>query len=404
MLSAIPVLAALATLAPVANAHVAFWHNSMFGFNVTDNTFSYDNRPQVPLYSMTYDQWWLHGHKDYPPDAGAFFELPANGRVNTELSCDKGATSWYASSQGGNVGYGSNSPCPGAQTSAFHTTGEDDVKGCALAIAYKSDVNDLKPDDLVVFSVNHKCVWTLNTEFEVPQLPACPDGGCLCTFNWIHSIDSGSEQIYQNAFRCKVTGDVGTKALGTPAVPRRCGSDPSETLATANPGNCTVGAKTAMYWYQKDGNNMFEDTYHAPYYNDLYGFSDGPQTDIFENGVIASLASFGVSKTASSTNAATSTAATTAKAATTTEAATTTKAATTAEATSTKATTTAEAASTKATTTTEAASTQAGDVKVASTSSEAASTSATASCRRRSSDARKRDLAKKHARHFAGHH
>ena len=37
----------------------AFWHKSMYGFNVTDKTFSYDNRPQVPLYNMDFDQWWL---------------------------------------------------------------------------------------------------------------------------------------------------------------------------------------------------------------------------------------------------------------------------------------------------------------------------------------------------------
>ena len=35
------------------------WHNSMYGFNVTDKTFSYDNRPQVPLYNMNFDQWWM---------------------------------------------------------------------------------------------------------------------------------------------------------------------------------------------------------------------------------------------------------------------------------------------------------------------------------------------------------
>ena len=31
----------------------------MYGCNVTDKTFSYDNRPQVPLYNMDFDQWWL---------------------------------------------------------------------------------------------------------------------------------------------------------------------------------------------------------------------------------------------------------------------------------------------------------------------------------------------------------
>ena len=39
-----------------------------------------------------------------------------------------------------------------------------------------------------------------------------------------------------------------------------CGTDASETLASvATPGNCTIGAKTAMYWYQKEGNNVSQD-------------------------------------------------------------------------------------------------------------------------------------------------
>ncbi|EJF64983.1 hypothetical protein BD309DRAFT_206196 [Dichomitus squalens] len=304
MLSIVPVYLALAGLASVASAHIAFWHKSMYGFNVTDKTFPYDNRPQVPLYNMDFDQWWLHGHKDYPPNEGDFFELPAGGKVNSELSCDKGATSNWPSSQGGDVGYGSNWPCPGAQPSAFHTTGESDVKGCALAIAYQSDVNALQPDDFTIFSVNHTCVWYLNTEFEVPKLPACPEGGCHCAWFWIHSIDSGSEQIYMNAFKCKVTGDAGNQPLGKPALPRRCGADPTNGRPNATPGNCTVGAKLPMYWYQKEGNNMFEGTYEAPYYNDLYGFSDGAQNDVFNDGVIASLASFSVSSHAASATSA----------------------------------------------------------------------------------------------------
>ena len=49
----------LQTPGPQLTFRSAFWHNSMYGFNVTDKTFSYDNRPQVPLYSMTFDEWWL---------------------------------------------------------------------------------------------------------------------------------------------------------------------------------------------------------------------------------------------------------------------------------------------------------------------------------------------------------
>lgn len=77
-----------------------------------------------------------------------------------------------------------------------------------------------------------------------------------------------------NGFKCKITGDVGTQTLGKPAVPRRyvpdplrshsltiilgrCGTDPHQEGADiAHPGNCTVGAKQPIYWYQKEGNNV----------------------------------------------------------------------------------------------------------------------------------------------------
>ncbi|KAI0635898.1 hypothetical protein C8Q77DRAFT_600541 [Trametes polyzona] len=291
MLSPVPAsLAVVAALASAASAHVAFWHPSMYGFNVTDKTYSYDNRPQVPLYDMTFDQWWFHGHIDHPPNDGDLFDLKAGGTVNTILSCDKGATLYYNSSEGGDVGFGSDSPCPGAPLSAFHTTGEDDVKGCGLAIAYKSDVHDVQPEDFAIFSINQTCVWWQNTSFDVPNLPACPEGGCHCAWFWIHSIDSGAEQIYMNGFKCKVSGDVGSQPIGKPAVPRRCGADPDNGFPDPRPGNCTIGAKQPLYWYQKERNNMPEDTYHAPYYNDLYGFHDGAQNDVFQDGVIASLA------------------------------------------------------------------------------------------------------------------
>ncbi|KAH9902992.1 hypothetical protein C8Q73DRAFT_742224 [Cubamyces lactineus] len=303
MLAALPasLAVAAAAFASTASAHIAFWTPAMYGFNVTDQTFPYDNRPQVPLYNMTFDQWWFHGHIGYPPNPGDFFELQAGGEVDGILSCDKGATVYYNSSQGGDVGYGSNSPCPGAPMSEYHTTGFDDLKGCALAIAYKSDVNDVQPDDFVIFSVNQTCVWEMHTKFQVPNLPACPEDGCHCAWFWIHSIDSGSEQIYMNGFKCKVTGDVGTQPLGKPAVPRRCGADPDNGRPDPTPGNCTIGAKLPMYWYQREGNNMFEDTYHAPYYDDLYGFHDGAQNDIFQDGVIASLAGSGAGSVPTST-------------------------------------------------------------------------------------------------------
>ena len=160
----------------------------MWGFNVTMQTFPYDNRPVSPLQEYTFDQWWFHGHLDYPPNEGDIFELPAGQPVTTQVACDKGATTFFASDPGGNIQDGDN-PCPGSPIAAIHTTGFDDLKGCALAITYKSNVSDVQPEDFTVFSVNQTCVWNRFTDFQVPErMPACPPGGCICAWFWIHSV------------------------------------------------------------------------------------------------------------------------------------------------------------------------------------------------------------------------
>ncbi|PIL29836.1 transporter [Ganoderma sinense ZZ0214-1] len=283
----IPVLlVTLAALLPLASTHIALWHPSMYGFNVTDSTFPYDNRPVAPLQDYTFSQWWFHGHLDYPPNPGDIFTLPAGQPAVAELGCNKGVTSYWASSEGRtDVSQGDN-PCPSDDgsfpTGAMHTTGLSDVKGCALAIAYESDVSKIQPADFAVFSVNHTCVWTRNTTFDVPaRMPPCPPGGCHCAWFWIHAADAGSEQNYMNGFRCNITGSTSDVPLATAQVPRRCGADAANGKPDAVPGNCTYGAKQPFYWFQAEDNNMFEGTYSPPEYTDLYNFQDGAQDDIF---------------------------------------------------------------------------------------------------------------------------
>ncbi|THH19240.1 hypothetical protein EW146_g1868 [Bondarzewia mesenterica] len=304
------IIAAIASVLPVVSGHASIWHPSMYGFNVTDKSFPYDNRPVSPLMNMPFDQWWFHGHLDFPPNPGDIFELPAGQNVTTEIGCNKGATSFFASSEGGDIRNGDD-PCPGSPPSEYHTTGIGDVKGCSLAIAYKSDARDVQPDDFTVFSVNQTCVWTRFTDFSVPQrMPPCPEGGCTCAWFWIHSPDSGGEQSknmallhlsslliaskislfwsdYMNGFRCNITNSVSNVALAKPQTPRRCGADPSFEKALPAPGNCTFGAKQPFYWFQTERNNMFEGTYAPPFYTDLYNFLDGSQDDIFEDSYAA---------------------------------------------------------------------------------------------------------------------
>ncbi|PCH42401.1 hypothetical protein WOLCODRAFT_120494 [Wolfiporia cocos MD-104 SS10] len=341
------VLLSLAAFLPLTAGHAAFWHPSMWGFNVTAQTFSYDNRPVTPLMNYTFEQWWFHGHLGYPPNAGDFFDLPAGQPATAQIACDKGATTFYASDPGGDIQDGDN-VCPGSPISEFHTTGLDDVKGCGLAITYNSDVADVQPGDFTVFSINQTCVWTRFTDFQVPaRMPVCPEGGCICAFFWIHSPDSGAEQNYMNGFRCNVTGATSEVPLATPQLPRRCGADPANGRMEADLGNCTYGAKQPFYWFQAERNNMFEGTYSPPFYNDLYNFKDGAQDDIFQDsypngiptpsvnqtiiptpylgGAISTATSASTSAAASTTPAAAST--TTAAAATTTAAVDTTAAA-----------------------------------------------------------------------------
>jgi len=163
----------------------------MFGFNVTDKTFPYDNRPVAPIKNMPFSQWWFHNHLDFPPNDGDIFELPAGKPATAQIACNKGATSFFASSEGGDIRdkNNPNNVCPNSSSEAYHTKGLDDLEGCALAIAYKSDVRAVQPEDFTVFSVNQTCVWTRFTDFQVPaRMPPCPKDGCICSFFWIHSV------------------------------------------------------------------------------------------------------------------------------------------------------------------------------------------------------------------------
>jgi hypothetical protein len=258
---------------PLARAHIKFTDPSMWGYHVRAEDFPYDNRPEAPLQEYTFKQWWFHGHLDYPPAAGKFFELPAGGTAMSQLACNTGATKFWADSDGTTDVRQGDYPCPGYPLSQFHTNGHDDLKGCALSIAYTSDVNSIKPEDLAIFSVNHECVWKVNTPFQIPKdMPPCPEGGCICAWHWIHSVDSGSAQMYMNGFRCKVTGSTANTPVSKPVVPKRCTGDLSK---------CNQGAQQPLYWFQAEGNNMFNGQYDPPYYLDEWGFTDGAQNGIF---------------------------------------------------------------------------------------------------------------------------
>jgi len=63
-----------------------------------------------------------HGHLKYEPEAGKFFELPAGGTAVSQLACNKGATKWWATSEGTTDIRQGGYPCPGYPLSQFHVS------------------------------------------------------------------------------------------------------------------------------------------------------------------------------------------------------------------------------------------------------------------------------------------
>lgn len=181
-----------------------------------------------------------------------------------------------------------------------------------MAIAYKSDVSQVQPEDFVVFSVNHRCIWDRYTDFQIPaNMPECPNGKCTCAWFWQHREDAGGDEMYMNGFQCKITGATATTPIPQGQVPVKCADDSSK---------CVKGAKQPFYWDQAERNNNHDSIYDPPLYLASHGFADGAQNDIWDTVGGSTGAVEKSTSVSSSTAAATSTsaAATTAEAAATT--------------------------------------------------------------------------------------
>jgi len=171
-------------------------------------------------------------------------------------------------------------------SSNIHAQHHDDVAGCALGIAYKSDVHAVQPTDFVIFSVVHDCIARQLQVFDIPALPACPNGKCICAWFWIHNSTGGTDQMYMTGFQCNVA-NPSKNVIAKPSTPVRCDGKPPCYLYP-NWGNSTrtcAKSLNPMYWANTQGNNMANPTNSqcAPTYNTYYGFPDGAQHQIFVN-------------------------------------------------------------------------------------------------------------------------
>ncbi|KAL0571173.1 hypothetical protein V5O48_010788 [Marasmius crinis-equi] len=319
----------LATMTTLANGHIAAWAKGMYCLNGTTPGEDNGNNaaPVTPLFKLKKQDWWMH-HIDkcdeFPPAPGDFLELPANGNFTVEFATNRAFTT--LSNDGKKAGVfpgpltggtksdrtegepgkfkvgqqGADHEVPGCIVDPnMHTQNETMASGTAFAISYTSDIKKVTPENLVVFTVLKHTPFRRLATYQVPNLPACPKGGCICTWGWIPN-GCGEPNMYFFPYRCNVTGTPGTKPLALPARPPNwCDVQlPLTTTPSANNtkpgkgevqtlGSCYKGSKQMLFWNQLEGDNIevldgeLGERLGSPGYNEKVGYRNGAQTGIF---------------------------------------------------------------------------------------------------------------------------
>jgi hypothetical protein len=273
------------------NGHMSIYIPSMWGSEPGNPN---ANWAVQPLQDYNFVDWWMHGTKSIndPPPANAITQLPAGGFYDFEITGNKRYTSmgdglWVKpGSTNRSVPDPWTNDMGGYGSSNIHAPTHASVGGCAIGIAYKSNIGDVQPSDFVIISVVHDCIARQLQTFDIPPLPACPNGKCICSWFWIHNSVGGTDQMYMTPFQCNIQNPT-TYTIGTPSAPVRCDNQPACYLYPNWGSRVSTCAKVLnpMYWANNQGNNMLNPTNSqcAPVYNDSYGFPDGAQNQIFTN-------------------------------------------------------------------------------------------------------------------------
>ncbi|SJK99699.1 uncharacterized protein ARMOST_03010 [Armillaria ostoyae] len=277
--------------ASVSNGHIVAFTQGMY----CQNGVSGDNQNAAdavnPLFMLKKDQWWMQHYSncdERPPSKNDFLEIPAGGSFTVELATNQAFTTLsYDGRMVGTFADGQEHPeysqyhntC--ITSPNLHTQNQSMAAGTAFAISYESDLRNVTPENLVVFSVLEKTPWHRIAIYDAPKaLPACPPGGCTCTWGWIPN-GCGEPNMYMLPYKCKVTGATSTIPVAKGKPPVWCEDDRSK---------CVSGPKQMLYWHQAEGNNIEVSGYDlsgspkSPGYNTKCGFSSGAQNDIFGRG------------------------------------------------------------------------------------------------------------------------
>ncbi|KAF9005326.1 hypothetical protein BDZ89DRAFT_598361 [Hymenopellis radicata] len=285
------ILPAAVLFAPFVQAHVAPFHPSMWCFNGLSGDDINAEEAVNPVYQLPFSSYWMHantGCLDHPPDDGQFLELPAGGSFTVEVASNRAMTSWsYAGANAGKWPDGQDhDDYDGDHTTCItvpnlHAENRSMAAGTSFAISYTSDISQVNQDNLVVFTVAAQTPWYRETTYDVPaDMPACPDGGCICAWGWVPN-HCGIPNMYMHPYRCKVTGATATTAVGTPQDAQWCED---------NSADCVTGPKKFIVMNQNEGNTISLFGYQlngqekSPGYNNKMGFSAGAQNDIFTGG------------------------------------------------------------------------------------------------------------------------
>ncbi|TEB28861.1 hypothetical protein FA13DRAFT_1735368 [Coprinellus micaceus] len=279
----------------LVGGHVAAWHKGMYCLNGTTPGPEDDldtNDAVNPLFNLSRSDWWMHHVNkcdEFPPNEGNFLELPAGESFVVELAVNRAFTSLsYGGSRTNVFPDGEEHPRLGETQEGksaegcislfnIHTMNESMAAGTAFAISYESDIARVTPENLVVFTVLYHTPWRRIAEYQVPMLPACPEGGCHCAWGWV-ADGCGEPNMYMQPFKCKVVGQTGSRALAPAVAPVWCEDDRSK---------CVTGPKQMVFWNQQEGSNVFVSGFdlsgrnRAPAYNNKMGFANGAQPDIF---------------------------------------------------------------------------------------------------------------------------
>ncbi|GAA5845878.1 hypothetical protein JCM3766R1_004641 [Sporobolomyces carnicolor] len=273
-------LVSLNLIFPSVEAHMSMWHPSMYGVGPNWGRESALPNPANPIGPdiAAQNDWWFRGPESraLKPQNDSVMTLPAGGKVEIEIACNVEFTSYGVSPSNLSDPLAA---CPG-NSGAFHSGTPDEtvddnlLSGCALAIADKDDIEKVGWDDLVVFSVNHRCVRDRITTFHIPErLPKCQGSKCICAWLWLAA--NGTGNAYMTGFDCEVEPTRHSAPIQLPPVdPEFCPS----TNSTCSP---TKGAKRPLYAYNSPSNIIWRGNENRPGYHPSWSFSDGAQDDIF---------------------------------------------------------------------------------------------------------------------------